>query len=170
MSFSFNDPNIETILNKEKKEIIVSGFTNIVDLSFNYEISENALSKIHNKNGEILTNFSFAEPMFITIVSEDKKNTNTWSINIEAITEIENTIFKKINIYPNPASNYIFINNLTNKTSIKIYSILGKLVKQINTIENNKIKVDIGDLQTGIYFLKLLTGNKIKTIKIAIQK
>lgn len=73
--------------------------------------------------------------------------------------EVEN----KISIYPNPSSDFISINGLQKNENIKIYSVLGQIVKTINVVQNQKI--DIKNLKDGIYFLKFNNGNTIKFMK-----
>ena len=63
----------------------------------------------------------------------------------------------KIAIYPNPASDYIFISNLQENT-IKITDILGKRVIEIEDYQNN-VKVDISKLEKGVYFIRIKNKN-----------
>ena len=59
----------------------------------------------------------------------------------------------RINIYPNPANDKIYISNLIEEnTSIKIYDIKGSLVLE-NRI-SNKEYLDISILEKGIYQIK----------------
>jgi hypothetical protein len=69
--------------------------------------------------------------------------------------------FKRTNItlYPNPVSNIIIIDKLTENTEVSIYSLNGVLVKAVYL--NNTNKIAVNDLPNGIYILKL-QGNKIK--------
>jgi PKD repeat protein len=69
-----------------------------------------------------------------------------------------------MNLYPNPTNNFININlpNIDNeKYTIKIYSLFGKMAKEIefNTTPNNLIKkIDVSDLQKGTYIMQLNGG------------
>ena len=74
------------------------------------------------------------------------------------LSKTELLVKDKISIYPNPAGNYLMINNLNANTSIKIYSISGVLLKTMQ-IQNGD-KIDISDLEQGIYFLHIGTHNK----------
>lgn len=64
-----------------------------------------------------------------------------------------NELNKKINVYPNPVEDEIFISNLKDKTNGFISNSIGQKVKNIQ-IENNT-SLPIWDLSAGIYFLKL---------------
>ena len=68
---------------------------------------------------------------------------------------------KKNVLYPNPASNYLYVNSDMLDGLLYIYDVNGKmlLTKQIN---DNKI--DINDLQNGVYTIRMVskTGIMIK--------
>lgn len=78
----------------------------------------------------------------------------------------------KIIIYPNPASNVVFIksymfNNQTVK--IKVYNTIGKLILSHKKVfKGNKTSINIQNLSTGIYFIELIKEkeNKKQTIKL----
>jgi len=68
------------------------------------------------------------------------------------------------NIFPNPASNYlnIEINNQREVISYTIFDVYGKVYK-IQTLSDPTI--DISDLNTGIYFIRIQNQNQIFTAK-----
>lgn len=72
-----------------------------------------------------------------------------------------------IQLYPNPASSEIHIRLSTEskKYSIKIYDILGKLIKCYDDFIGEEISIDKTLLPSGIYFLYLSDGMKITSIK-----
>ncbi len=75
-----------------------------------------------------------------------------------------------INISPNPAKDniYININNKNEKATLKVYNILGSLIKtqEIRTIGN----IDITDLEQGVYVFKVLTKDNSYDKKIIINR
>ncbi len=103
-----------------------------------------------------------------------------WTVEVKTdnsgISEIEKNNFT---IYPNPASNFIIIAGNT-KQVVQVLDITGKVVlsqssqgmKQSPTtayftiINNDEINIDISNLTTGIYFVKI--GNN--AMKLIIQK
>ena len=70
-------------------------------------------------------------------------------------------------IYPNPATNNIYISNLFEKSVIKIYDIQGKLVLENKIL--NKEHVNISNLAKGIYQVKFEGNNLNETRKLIIQ-
>jgi len=61
---------------------------------------------------------------------------------------------KKITIYPNPTVDMFAIENLPIATSVAIYSANGQLLRQIPNV-NEGDKIDISDLEAGIYFVRV---------------
>jgi len=72
-----------------------------------------------------------------------------------------------INIYPNPVNNTLNIENANNfyVNSIHLANIQGQIIKQF---ESNSTKLDVSDIPSGFYFIKLSTssGNIIQKIVI----
>lgn len=79
---------------------------------------------------------------------------------------VEENEEKQLAIYPNPASDYVTIDNLEEKSEIKLFDVSGKeVVSKTTTLSKNKI--DISNLAKGVYFIKVKTGNEnIKVQKI----
>lgn len=79
----------------------------------------------------------------------------------------------KLEIFPNPASNFIKIGlpewNLINKSEVFIYNCLGKKVLQRN-VESAELNFNISHLSVGIYFVKLKSKDKIYQSKIIIHR
>ena len=71
-----------------------------------------------------------------------------------------------VNIYPNPASSVLHIENKSNVTisNIAIYSINGALIKEVKTIESMQ-SIPVSDLQNGIYFVKIVSNNQVLNYK-----
>lgn len=79
-----------------------------------------------------------------------------------AISEIE--INKEvINVYPNPATDFITISGLTKNKSYTIYNILGAITARGN-IANDK-NIDLVNLSKGLYFLQFDGGHTLKIVK-----
>ena len=71
-----------------------------------------------------------------------------------------------IELYPNPVNDILNINNTTNETisSITIYAINGSKVKQSNA-KNSLTTIQVNDLLSGIYFVKIEMNNKVLNYK-----
>ncbi|MFZ4796369.1 MAG: T9SS type A sorting domain-containing protein [Bacteroidia bacterium] len=79
---------------------------------------------------------------------------------IVGVNEIKNSMIK---IYPNPFTDYIYIDNKEFKFNFTITNLLGQEIK--SGMSTTKIE-DLQDLQKGIYFLHLFNDKKVWTQKI----
>ena len=64
-------------------------------------------------------------------------------------------------LYPNPAKDIIYVKNILGNTSIEIYDINGRLIRETNTTSNS---ISISDLSRGFYFVNV-NGQVKKFIK-----
>lgn len=73
----------------------------------------------------------------------------------------ETNIFKsesQFRLYPNPSNNYLYINgNIEKKYNITLYDVNGRFIKKY---KKNSVRIDISELNEGIYFLCLKIKNK----------
>jgi hypothetical protein len=86
------------------------------------------------------------------------------TLNGEALS-VEGASSTSLNIHPNPATNLLTISGLDNIDSVKIYSVLGRLEKEVF----NTYQIDISDLASGVYMFKVSNGDNILTKKIIKQ-
>ncbi len=93
----------------------------------------------------------FYSPQYISVESIDKQN---------------------ISIYPNPANNQIsFKYSFANDAYVVVYDVTGKKVLKtsLNSMDNIK-KVDVSNLNNGIYFYNVFSDNrKVKTDRFVIK-
>ena len=79
-----------------------------------------------------------------------------------------------IKIYPNPAtSEFTISQNLSSEGTVQLFDISGKSIKDLfsgNFSSNKNIKVKTDGLATGIYLLKVNTGNQSVTKKLIVKK
>ncbi len=68
-------------------------------------------------------------------------------------------------LYPNPAKSSISIKSKSQLTSIEIFNQLGQRVMQVEADSMIENTININDLKSGIYFMKILAGNQEKTMK-----
>jgi hypothetical protein len=67
--------------------------------------------------------------------------------------------------YPNPAKDVFTIDSTLDNYNVEIYNILGKKVRLLQNA-SLQTKIDISDLTTGIYFVKILNNKEAFTIKL----
>lgn len=86
------------------------------------------------------------------------------SETVAITTELNEIETSGINISPNPAKNIIIVEGLT-KGLIEILNIQGQLIKQVNVSDKNT-SIDISNLASGIYSLKITTSEGIVVKKL----
>ncbi len=72
---------------------------------------------------------------------------------------------RQVSFYPNPVKDELRINGLSVEATASIYSISGSLVKKAPVGESNNT-IDVSDLSSGIYVLKLAVEGKELMVKI----
>ena len=96
-------------------------------------------------------------------------NPDSWANMIISLsTSISENIKSnnKFSIYPNIATEYIIVDCMQMKNlEFEIYNMVGKLEKSGNLNKNNKQKIDISQLQKGVYLIKFYNSDTIKTQK-----
>jgi len=105
-------------------------------------------------------------------VTDNNKCSNTDTILVSFVICLDINDFGtqcNISVYPNPANDFVTVlsdNIIIN--NIEILSLTGKTLKKI--ITNNSIAhIDISNLNSGVYFLKINTAEFNKIIKIVKQ-
>lgn len=78
--------------------------------------------------------------------------------------EIENW-----NVYPNPAKSYftIYLPQTTNSSEIKIFDVVGKIVKEVRS-KKQEIRISLDGIKNGVYFVKI--DDNAELSKIVITK
>jgi hypothetical protein len=69
----------------------------------------------------------------------------------------------KISVYPNPATDFISINNDDNVKQIAIFNLVGRKVKSFDNIVKDQ-HYDVSDLPNGMYLIQVIdNANKVVT-------
>ena len=116
--------------------------------------------------GVMIGSFDFCDQTPITTTTPFiDYNTGTIDTNITycSVGIKNNKITDKIKIYPVPSPDFINIeSNIKLNNTLKVYNILGSVVTSlnINKQNNNLYKIDIRNLKSGIYFIKINNQSK----------
>ena len=95
------------------------------------------------------------------------RNALLWAINGTVLNTDDNELAIDISVYPNPAQNKLNITN-TSGVSIEKTQIIDMVGRIVTTIEpSNAVNrtIDISNLTTGIYFLRLESVDASSVVK-----
>ncbi|MFH2140929.1 MAG: PKD domain-containing protein, partial [Bacteroidota bacterium] len=83
---------------------------------------------------------------------------------------VETSVFDKIEIYPNPAKDILYIENSSNYNSFKIeiISISGQVIKS-DVLDSPKNAIDIDDINPGVYFINIFNDEVKYITKLTIM-
>lgn len=92
---------------------------------------------------------------------------------VDTNLSVDENSLKNIKIYPNPVTDYLTIDVLeTTKIlyEVIIYDVRGKRIKTISNIDNQKVNVQVSNINSGLYFIEIHDTNKnITTKKLIIN-
>jgi hypothetical protein len=126
----------------------------------NDDMSQVGMYNDSNSANPPATSFSAWTPVLCTpagTFSGDGTSTETLGV-----TEVELSN-KKIKLFPNPSNDFIQISGLSTIENYKIYNVIGTEI--INGMTTNNKKINIRNINSGLYFLKFESGNTIKFLK-----
>ena len=114
-----------------------------------------------------LTPVKFAFRYYVTNGGPSGANSDIIGIDTFSVDRVLSTdsFFKNnFSIYPNPVNDMVNISSLNDSeiTKVSITDINGRVVKEVNSNVSN---ISVGDLNAGIYFLKVTTSEGVGTSK-----
>ena len=135
-------------------------------------LQNNNLSDLDLSNNASLTFLTCQDNSLLTCISVNdvayadanftKPTGAIFSTDCSTLGTSDFDLVQNISIYPNPTSNAIAVSSTSNVLSLEIYNLLGKRV----LIAKNNNKLDVSNLNSGIYLVKIQTekGNITKKI------
>jgi len=79
---------------------------------------------------------------------------------------VDEVFANKFSVYPNPTTNYINIKSEIDIDRVKLYNSLGQVVLQKN---QHATQLNVDNLNSGLYILKIHSGNKIVIKKVLVN-
>lgn len=123
----------------------------------------------HNLDGCSLFKYEFfdaADPNTALATIHVRFTHNVSTSCTASLTELSNVNF---DLYPNPVNEQLNIEVDLNNAEVKIVDMLGKTVFTQNNV-NTTTKVDVSNLNNGIYFVSILKeGTVLKTEKLIVK-
>jgi hypothetical protein len=99
-------------------------------------------------------------------------NTATATMVVDPCSGLnEHSVNMGLNVYPNPATNLIFIKtDLKQDAQLTVYNALGEVVYKRSIKQNsNSIKLETSEFARGMYFAKLKSGEQMQVVKFILE-
>ena len=103
----------------------------------------------------------------VTAVNDDS-NSESEKSEEECATVLANTeepgegieeFASSFNVYPNPVNDVLFIETEVEINEVVVYTITGVIVGQQTTVNSQQLTIDVANLNSGVYFVKVVTEN-----------
>lgn len=136
-------------------DVEVEPETDISSLSPTITISENAV--INPPSGETQ---DFTNPVTYQVTAENGVDMQDWTVQVSVATGEQQEAAHSFRIYPNPASNHLFIELPQGHINeVKIFSPSGKQLLD-EKYAQQKVNVNVGSLPDGVYLIKIKTSDQ----------
>ncbi len=88
----------------------------------------------------------------------------------ESLSNKKNTK-EVLSIFPNPTSDFLFVkfNKPQTSSDLRLYDLTGKKIKSIMSQNNTMEKMDLRDLNNGVYFLEIITDDHVFLEQINVR-
>ena len=91
--------------------------------------------------------------------------TSAWSQTGSHSTGIDSRLMNSVSLYPNPATNHVDVlvsDNDVTVSRLEVYDVYGKLLNEVEVVDN-PTRIDVSFLASGVYFVKVITGEGVAT-------
>lgn len=150
LRFDFKDINLQA---KSKNEAKSKGF---VRFSIKQNTQQSQDYKYENR-AHIFFDFNKA------VTTNDVFNTLTDQLPACIITKVQSIRPSVSSIYPNPATEHIFISNLQELSTIHCFDQIGRMVYQKEA--KGDVSIPVSDWNPGLYFLKITQNNGMSSLQ-----
>ena len=103
-----------------------------------------------------------------TVMTECTYHISSDTINVDVITGINGLQTGLLDLFPNPASDFLNIVSGSMINKVEMMNFIGQVVYNNSFVENTKLLVNVAALQPGVYFARITTGKEIRTAKVSI--
>lgn len=105
---------------------------------------------------------------YATQTVEGMESMERFAVTAHMTLGLEEQLFQSLTYYPNPVSNILTLSNANTISNVEIYNLLGQKVFA-KGFSNTEIQIDLSNLETGIYMVKVSSHETQKTIRIQKQ-
>lgn len=92
-------------------------------------------------------------------------STEAW---VAVPTNISNQKEEAVNLFPNPASNEVFI-QVKNPASYEVFNLIGQKMISGNLTPNNRTRLDVQQMKRGMYILRVNEDGRNHTVRLVLK-
>ncbi|HPT22514.1 MAG TPA: T9SS type A sorting domain-containing protein [Bacteroidales bacterium] len=85
-------------------------------------------------------------------------------------TNVSDEKYSSLTLYPNPASEFIYIDNIDKLQHIDIFDFMGTKVLSSEFSGESSIKIPVSELKSGYYLIRIQESGKLITHKLIIKQ
>lgn len=104
---------------------------------------------------------------YVTAVYDDGESIPSNIVEF-VLVGVTDEAYADIELFPNPASDFITINSSKEIEEIELFDFTGKRLRKLS-IKNKSAQVNVSDINSGVYLLKLMTSKGITYHRIIIE-
>lgn len=119
----------------------------------------------------IVDDKEYADPIIEVLMENDTIYAKAYFRNVLSITSEQENLVKKISVYPNPFADDLTI-SIPNESSINeivIYGLGGQVFHRNESGFHSEINLDLSDLKSGIYFIKVSNSDGQSLLKKLVK-
>ena len=124
-----------------------------------------ALDATNNTNqivaGTVLTN----NATYYAVSTNGTCSSSALAVTVTVVLGNESFNLSELNYYPNPVENQLTISAKAEISKVEVYNLIGQQVKVITT-NSNIIQIDLSDLNTSTYLVKVYSEQNVQNIKV----
>lgn len=91
-------------------------------------------------------------------------------LNCSSVSTFDQSVFQNIHIFPNPACDIIFAENIPSGAKISLRHISGKVIQILQYEGSDTFQIDVTDLQAGMYLLEFKLNTSVLVKKQFVIK
>jgi hypothetical protein len=96
----------------------------------------------------------------VEVISGDGETTHTYTIVFDVAVSVPETLASRFGMYPNPATDDLFIGNAETIRSVSIVTMTGQQVWNQSADGHATLRMDVSGLEPGVYVISIMDNDQ----------
>jgi hypothetical protein len=148
--------------------LYAGGCDGLIELACDQDGGETILTNGSSYNSLITnTDVTVGDTYYVRVsgFSEDDAGTFCLKVSTNQLLANDNFSFESLKLYPNPTKNTLNVSYNQEISNVEVYNLVGQRVANL-TPNANEGQLDMSNLASGAYFVKVTSNNATKTVKV----